>query len=262
MVVSSGGMESAPAFYTVEPWIQSVQPLRGITGIPIEIPFEARGEAVAVEFDGQPLASQYDEATATVRAVVPDSVATNGPKPVVLLVGAGPPRRSNARFFEVQPVLQSAGITTQQSPAQTTVELTGLRLAGDDVSLRYGGLLIRAGENSDPAALSVSVPRLLEPGRAVSVVVDGVESNVLPPSLDSVTPAEAAPGEWVTLEGRGLSGASVNVKFGAEVVPAGPHGYSSRLRVAVPPGLAPGAVQLRIEVAGAETNALTFQVLG
>ena len=262
VVVSCGGMESTPAVYTVEPWIQSVVPLRGVTGIPIEIPFELpEGETVGVEFDGQALAATYDAAGKTVRAVVPDSVETNGAKPVVLLVGAEP-RRSNARFFEVQPLLQSLNFTTEQQPAKTTIELTGLRLAGDDVSVRYGGLLIRKGENADPASLSVSVTRLLDPGQPVSVVVGGVESNTLPPSLTSVEPGEAAPGQLVTLEGRSLSGASVAVKFGATVVQAGPHGYSSRLKVAVPGGLAPGDVQLKVEVNGVETNALTFKVLG
>jgi hypothetical protein len=262
VVVSCGGMESAPAVYTVEPWIQSVRPLRGITGIPIEIPFELpEGETVAVEFDGETLATVYDAASMTVRAVVPDSVETNGAKPVVLLVGAGP-LRSNARFFEVQPRLQALNFATEQAPAKTIIELTGLRLAGTDVGVRYGGLLIKKGENSDPASLSVSVPRLLEPGLPVSVIVDGFESNTLPPSLASIAPPEAAPGQEVTLEGRSLSGANVAVKFGAEVVEAGPHGYSSRLKVVVPGGLAPGDVQLKVEVDGFETNALTFKVLG
>ncbi|HEX8353316.1 MAG TPA: Pvc16 family protein [Pyrinomonadaceae bacterium] len=262
VVVSCGGMEIAPAAYTVEPWIQAVRPLRGITGVPIEIPFELpEGETVGVEFGGQALAASYDAASATVRAVVPDSVETNGPKPVVLLVGAQP-RRSNARFFEVQPRLLSLNFSTEQTPAKTTIELTGLRLAGGDVGVRYGGLLIRKGENSDPSALTVSVPRLLEAGQPVSVVVDGFESNTLPPSLLSVAPAEAAPGQEVVLEGRSLSGADVAVKFGGVVVDAGPHGYSSRLKVAVPPGLAPGDVQLTVEVDGFETNALTFKVSG
>jgi hypothetical protein len=158
--------------------------------------------------------------------------------------------------------LQSLTFTTEPAPAKTTIELTGLRLKGEDVSVRYGGLLIRKGENNDPASLSVSVPRLLEAGLPVSVIVDGVESNTLPPSLTGVEPAEAAPGQTVALKGRSLSGASVAVKFGAEVVQAGPHGYSSRLSVTVPGGLAPGDVQLKVEVNGFETNALTFKVLG
>lgn len=262
VVVSCGGMESAPAVYTVEPWIQSVRPLRGITGVPVEIPFELpEGETVAVEFDGQTLATTYDAAVASVRAVVPDSVETNGAKPVVLLVG-DEPRRSNARFFEVRPRLQSLDFTTEQTPAKTTLLLTGLRLAGGDVGVRYGGLLIAKGENLDPASVAVSVPRLLEPGLPVSVVVDGFESNTLPPTLSGVAPAEAAPGQEVTLEGRSLSGAVVAVKFGAGVVDAGPHGYSSRLKVVVPPGLAPGDVELKVEVDGFETNPLTFKVLG
>jgi hypothetical protein len=262
IVVSISGLESAPAVYTVQPWIQSVQPLRGITGIPILIPFEVpQGEAVGVEFDGQTLASNYDAASKTVRAIVPDSITMNGAKPVVLLVGNAPARRTNARFFEVLPRLQTVNVTTQQSPAQTTIELTGLRLDGDDVKVLYGGLLIKKGENVDAATLSVSIARLLPPGQPVSVIVDGRESNTLPPALESVEPAQAAPGEEVTLAGRSLSGASVNVKFGGTSVQTGAQGYSSRLTVKVPAGLAVGDVQLKVEVDGAETNALTFKVL-
>jgi hypothetical protein len=262
VVVSAGGMESAPAVYTVAPWIQSVEPLRGITGIPVRVPFEVpQGETVGVEFDGQPLAADYDAAGKAVRMLIPDSVATNGPRSVVLLLGTGTPRRSNTRFFEVLPVLQTVKVTTQQSPAQTTIEMTGLRLNGGDVSVRYGELLIKKGENTDAVGLNVSVPRLLAPGQPVSLIVDGRESNIVPPALESVEPSEAAPGEELTLGGRSLSGGNVVVKFGSVVVHLGPQGYASRLTVKVPAGLAPGDVQLMVEVDGAETNTLTFKVL-
>lgn len=262
IVVVAGGAESAPALFTVEPWIQSVQPLRGITGIPVRVPFEAAGgETIAVEFDGQQVAAEYDAAGRAVTFVAPDATATNGPKPVVLLVGADVPRRTNARFFEVQPVLQTVNVTAQESPAQTTIELTGLRLKGGEVGVRYGELLIRKGENATAGALSVSVARPLPPGQPVSVVVDGRESNTLPPSLEAVEPPEGAAGQALTLAGRSLSGASVVVKFGGENVPLGPQAYATRLAVTVPAGLAPGEIQLTVEVDGAETNALAFKVL-
>jgi hypothetical protein len=186
LTVDSGAGESAPAFFEVRPWVNSIQPLRGIGGVPLTIPFEAaEGTALAVEFDGQTIPVTYDEAAQVVRASVPDSVASSGLKPVVLLVGSDPVRRSNARLFELMPQLETVNVTTQDSPAQTTIAVTGKRLAGNAVHLRYGELLIRKGENADAAQLQVSVPRILQSGMPVSVLVDNRESNRLPPLLQS-----------------------------------------------------------------------------
>ncbi len=181
LTVSAGGGESAPAYFEVQPWINSVRPLRGVGGVPLVIPFAAaQGETVAVEFEGQPIPTTYDAASQTVTADVPESVASNGLKPVALLVGDDPPLRSNTRFFEVLPQAEEVNFTTQDSPAQTTVAIAGKRLAGGDVHVRYGGLLIRKGANADAAQVQVVVPRVLQAGLPVSVIVDGRESNRLP----------------------------------------------------------------------------------
>jgi hypothetical protein len=180
LTVDSGAGESAPAFFEVRPFINSIQPLRGIGGVPLTIPFQAApGTALAVEFDGQTIPSTYDEAARVVRASVPESVASNGLKPVVLLVGSDPVRRSNARLFELMPQIETVNVTTQDAPAQTTIAVTGKRLAGNDVHLRYGELLIRKGENADAAQLQVNVPRILQGGLLASVLVDNRESNRL-----------------------------------------------------------------------------------
>jgi hypothetical protein len=263
LTVDSGAGESAPAFFEVRPWINFIQPLRGIGGIPLTIPFEvAEGATLAVEFDGQTIPVTYDEAAQVVRASVPESVASSGLKPVVLLVGSDPVRRSNARLFELLPQIETVNVTTQDSPAQTTIAVTGKRLAGNDVHLRYGELLIRKGENADAAQLQVSVPRILQSGLPVSVLVDNRESNRLPPLLQSVEPSAAPRGSVVRLNGLGLSGKAVVVKFGATSVAAGPQAFATRLEVAVPVELETGDVQLQVNVDGADTNALTFTILG
>jgi hypothetical protein len=263
LTVDSGTGESAPAFFEVRPWINFIQPLRGIGGVPLTIPFQAaQGTALAVEFDGQTIPATYDDAAKVVRTSVPESVASSGLKPVVLLVGSDPARRSNARLFELMPQLETVNVTTQDAPAQTTIAVTGKRLAGNDVHLRYGELLIRKGENADAAQLQVSVPRILQSGLPVSVLVDNRESNRLPPLLESIEPSAALRGAVVRLNGRGLSGKTIVVRFGATNLTLGPQAFATRLEVAVPVALEPGNVQLKVNVDGADTNALTFNVLG
>ncbi len=263
LTVSAGGGESAPAFFEVRPWINSIRPLRGIGGVPLTIPFVVpQGTTVGAEFDGETIPATYDAVAKVVNASVPESVASNGLKPFVLLLGSNPTLRSNARLFEVLPQIETVNVTTQDAPAQTTIVVTGKRLAGKDVHVRYGELLVRRGENADAAQVQVVVPRILPAGHSVSVLVDDRESNPLPPLLESVKPGAALRGAFVRLNGRGLSGQAVVVKFGAEEVAVGAHAFATQLEVAVPAALAPGDVQLQVNVNGADTNALTFTVLG
>jgi Pvc16 N-terminal domain len=263
LTVSAGGRQSASASFEVRPWISSLRPLRGIGGIPLAIPFEVpKATAIAVEFDGQVLVAAYDAAEKVVRAVVPEAVASNGLKPVVLLLGDNPPRRSNALFFEVLPQVEAVNVTTQNSPAQTIIGVTGKRLSGKDVNVRYGELLVRRGENADAAQVEVSVARVLPTDLPLTVFVDNRESNLLPPLLESVEPRAARGGDVVRLEGRGLSGKMVAVSFGATDVQIGAHAFATQIDVAVPAGLAPGDVQLKVTVNGADTNELTLNVLG
>ncbi|HEX8719719.1 MAG TPA: Pvc16 family protein [Pyrinomonadaceae bacterium] len=262
VVVFAGGQESAPAFFEVRPWLAAVRPLRGLTGVPLVIPYEVpRGTAVAVEIDGQPAAATYDAATKTVRATVPETIATNGLKPVVLLLGGPAPQRSNARLYEVMPLIQSVSVTTKASPAQTTITVTGQRLNGKDVNVKYGDLLIRRGENVTPAQVVVTMPRVLATNLPVSVFVDNRESNRLPPLLETVEPAGATRGGTVTLRGRGLSGKAVLVRFGAAVVNLGAHAYATQVRVAVPKTLPAGDVQVKVSVNGVDSNGLNLKVI-
>lgn len=263
LTVSAGSDESAPVFFEMRPWIDAIRPLRGIGGVSLSIPFAVpQGTSVGVEFDGQTIPATYDAAAKMVSAGVPESFTSNGLKPVVLLLGNNPVLRSNARFFEVLPQIEAINFTTQAAPAQTTIAATGKRLAGKDVYVRYGELLVRKGENADAAQVQVSVPRILPAGQPMSVLVDDRESNMLPPLLESVKPGAAWRGARVRLNGRSLSGKTVIVKFGATEVPINAHAFATQIEVVVPAALAPGDVQLAVNVNGADTNALTFTVLG
>jgi hypothetical protein len=237
--------------------------LRGFTGLPLTIPFDPPpGATIGVEIDGIAAATVVDAANKEVRATVPAGITSNGPKPVVLIVDDGTPRRSNARVYEVLPMITAVNVTTSGAPVKTTIEVTGQRLAGADVHVRYGKLLLRKGANADAGQVTIEVPRALATNLPVSVLIDGRESNTLPPALDNIDPPEAFMGDSVTLAGQGLSGQTVVVRFGAANVPVGPHGYASQLSVRVPAGLAAGVVSVRVTVNGNDTNTVPFTVLG
>ncbi|HEV2708104.1 MAG TPA: Pvc16 family protein [Pyrinomonadaceae bacterium] len=260
--VISGGQESAPVSFEVRPWIDAIRPLRGLTGVPLVIPYEVpAATTVAVEIDGKSAPAVYDADAKLVRTTVPETITSNGLKPVVLLVGSPAAARSNARLYEVMPLIQSVNVTTKANPAQTTITVNGQRLNGKDVHVRYGDLLIRKGENVNPAQVVVTMPRILATNLAASVLVDNRESNRLPPLLESVEPLKATRGASITLRGLGLSGKTVAVKFGATAVNVGAHAYATQLTVAVPQNLPFGDVQVRVTVNGTDSNALTLKVL-
>lgn len=261
ITVTAGGIESAPASYIVAPWISAIEPLRGITGIPLTIRLEIPpGATLSGEFDGQAVAATPAGDRKSAKVVVPN-IATNGHKPVALIVSDPAPRRSNARLFEVLPAIQSVSVTTGGDPVTTTITISGQRLLGQNVQVRYGGLLISKGENADASAVTVQVARVLQAGQLAAVIVDGLESAPWPPRLVRIEPPDSPPGLRVAIIGSGLSGQNVAVRFGAAQVVIGPAAYSSRLEAVVPAGLTPGTVQVKAVVDGVETNGLDFEVL-
>jgi hypothetical protein len=147
-------------------------------------------------------------------------------------------------------------------PVSTIIKVTGKRLSGKDVYIKYGAVLLIKGVNTESNEVSITVQRSLSLNQPVSVIVDGRESNVLPPRLERIEPAQAYPGESMKLVGRSLSGQNVTVMFDNTVVASGPHAYGSEITVTVPPALQPGAkVKVSANVDGNSTNELEFEVI-
>jgi hypothetical protein len=261
--VVAGGRQSEAAIYQVEPWILSPQPLRGLTGVPITIPFQAPGGAVtAVEIDGKAAVFSVDTANNTVQATVPATITENGSKTVELVVNDGGPKLSNTRIFEVLPMIQNVVVTTSNAPDKTTITVTGQRLIGKDVNVTYDKLSIHKGENLSDTQIIVEVDRILPTTKPTSVLIDGRGSNVLPPKLDAIDPIQAFAGDEITLSGSGLSGQTVTVSFDATIVTVGPHAGASQLKVKVPLTLAAGPVGVKATINTKDTDALEFAVLG
>jgi hypothetical protein len=262
LTVTVGGRESEPVFYEVEPWIDSLSPLRGIGGVPLSIPFDVLTAAtVKVQIADEIIDAAFDSAQKIVSVVVPNSIKTNGAQPVSLLLESDTTQRSNTRFFELLPVINTKKVTSTTDPLLTTIAVTGFRLNGKDISVRYGELLIRKGENASATDLSVGIARTLPPDLPVTVIVDGRESNAIPPTLESVEPSEARRGEHITCKGKSLSGENIAVIFGTVAVTLAPQAFSSQLTVAVPVTLAPGETSIKVRIDGDSSNELTFGVL-
>jgi hypothetical protein len=262
LVVSAGDQESARALFTVTPWINSISPLRGITNIPVTIPFEVPGGAtVTATIGGVAAAVTVDAANKLVRLVVPDALTANGPQPVVLTIDAGTPEKCNTRFYELTPAITGVTVVTEAAPAKTTITVAGRRLNGADVNVKFGKLLIRKGANATANQVVVEVPRVLPATAPATVLVDGRESTLFPPRLDRIEPSEAFPGDQIKLFGAGLSGQNVSVTFGVTPVNVGAHPYTSQLSIGVPAALAAGTVAVKITVNGTDTNAVDLEVL-
>lgn len=256
-----GNNESESQTYEVRPWISTIQPLRGFTGVPLTFAFEVpSGATIGAEIDGAVVAVAVDPSKRVVRAVVPPGIVTNGPKPVALILNT---KRTNVRLYEVLPLITNVTVTTVASPAKTTIALTGQRLNGKDVKIRYGKLIINKDENLNATTVSVDVDkRILPANLPVSVIVDGRESNVLPPRFESIDPSSAFAGDEITLTGSGLSGAVVSIDFGGTNVNLGAQPNASRFKVSVPSTLAAGTVAVKLTVNGNDTNTRSLVVLG
>lgn len=260
--VIAGGRPSEAVSFQVQPWILSPQPLRGPTGVPITIPFQApSGVVTAVEIDGKVAAFSLDAPNNIVRATVPATITTNGPKTVELTVNDGGAKASNTRLFEVLPLIENLGVVTSNAPDKTTITISGQRLSGAEVSVKYDKLIIHKGENASDTEVVVEVNRILPAAMPTSALIDGRESNVLPPRLDAIDPSQSFAGDEITLTGSGLSGQTVSVAFDATVVDLGAQAGASLLKVRVPLALAAGVVNVKATINNNDTNTLPFTVL-
>jgi IPT/TIG domain len=263
IVVTVGGLSSQPAFYEAQPWIRMIQPLRGVTGVPITIPFEVpAGATLGAEVDGAAATAAVDVANKSVSVIVPTVIATNGFKSVELIVNDGTPRSSNVRAYEVLPRIQSVTRTVNNGPpTKTIITVAGERLSGANVQVRYGKWLLRGTVVTNSPDVTAEANGVLPADQPTSVIVDGHESSVFPPRLIGVDPPQAAAGETITLTGGGLSGQNVVVRFGAVSLPAMPQPFASRFSVAAPAGLTAGPVKVSVIVHGASSNEVDFTVI-
>lgn len=260
LIVSVGPKESEPTFFAVTPWIERLSPFRGVTNIPLTIPFDPAGAAVSATVGGVAAAVTIDSTSKLVNVIVPDAITTNGPQLVVLTLTPG--GRTNARVYELIPLILTATVTVDAVAGKTTIDITGRRLGGTDVKVKYGKLLIKKVKTAGPTQVTVEVPRVLSATEPVSVLVDNRESNSLPPRILEIDPPEAFAGDQIRIVGAGLSGEVVSVSFGAEKKDLNAHSFSSQIDVVIPDTVAAGVVAVTVTVNGVVSNTADLKVLG
>jgi hypothetical protein len=261
IIVSVGQKASEPAFFEVTPWIERISPFRGVTNIPITIPFDPAGATVTATVGVEAATVNVDSANKLVRVTVPDAITTNGPQLVVLTLTPGG-SRTNARVYELIPLILTVTVTPDAVAGKTTIDITGRRLAGSDVRVKYGKLVIKKGANATANQVTVEVPRILSTTEPVSVVVDNRESNLLPPRIEEIDPVEAFAGDQIRIAGAGLSGEAVSVSFGATNVNLNAHSFSSKIEVAIPATVGAGVVPVKVTVNSIDSYTQNLRVLG
>jgi hypothetical protein len=165
------------------------------------------------------------------------------------------------------PSISSFGRNDALAPPKTTITVTGERLRGRDVILRYGKLLARVGDVTDPVkfpnadtTITFQFDRVLDPNGTVSLMIDGRQSNTLPSSISAIDPALGSAPDVVTITGQGLAGRKVTVKFGATALPDIAQPYGTRFQVQVPPGLTAGPTTVNVVVDAADAGTVPFVV--
>jgi hypothetical protein len=160
---------------------------------------------------------------------------------------------------------------TSIDPAQgqigTAVSIIGENLSSS-VSVSFGGTDAPIAFKSG-TLLETAVPASLPPGElSIVVKADHASSNslsfkVLPsePEITSIEPDKASTGMEVTLKGKHLNTAS-SVTFGTKSTSTFISKSDTEIKLVVPDGLDPGALDVTVTTDGGISNKATFTVVG
>ena len=103
-------------------------------------------------------------------------------------------------------------------------------------------------------------PQTTVPQRVRTIGVPDLAPQVLPSTIDEMTPAAGPGGSSVTFTGRHFAGRSVTVTLGAAVVADAVPADGDSITVTIPPGLPVGFYDVRIDVASEFRRTFLFEV--
>jgi len=166
-----------------------------------------------------------------------------------------------------KPKPEIASISPTQGPIGTPITMTGTNLASSE-SILFGSVTSPIASQTGSKIETVVPPGLTPGNLSVSVKTDQATSNkisflVLPsePEITSMEPAKAAVGMEVTLKGKNLNTATL-VSFGTKSISTFILKSDTEIKVTVPEGLNPGALDVTVTTEGGTSEKATFTVVG
>ncbi|MBI2373093.1 MAG: IPT/TIG domain-containing protein [Deltaproteobacteria bacterium] len=217
--------------------------------------FDPRPELNIVSFGGGAVMAAREARDGRLRVIVPPSAQSG---PITLFVPRGVATSSASLVILPAPELRS--IHPRRAPPGATIELVGLHLL-DGPSVRLGDQELAVVESTlidqgtDLGRLTVELPTTAAPGsyRIVVTTFGGVADETIEilgaPTIVSISPEIAAPGQVVTIIGFGFSvdqtSGQLIVRF-APGLDAAPISLEDRvIRVAVPAGAVTGPLRVQ-----------------
>lgn len=177
---------------------------------------------------------------------------------VVGLATCSEPEKPKPAITSIDPV---------QGPTGTPVTITGENLTSAE-SASFGSVTSTLASKSAVKIETVVPPGLLPGALMVSVKTDAATSNtisflVLPsePEITSIEPAKASVGMTVTLQGKNLNTAS-SVLFGTKATSTFISKSDTEVKLVVPDGLSPGALDVTVNTEGGTSQKATFTIVG
>jgi len=166
-----------------------------------------------------------------------------------------------------KPKPEITSVSPVEGPIGTPVTITGKNLASSE-SVSFGSVKSSIASSADTKIETVVPPGLLPGTLSVSVKTDQATSNsisflTLPsePEITSIVPARASVGMEVTLIGKNLNTASV-VSFGTKIISTFISKSDTEIKLVVPEGLVPGALDVTVTTEGGTSEKATFTVVG
>lgn len=177
---------------------------------------------------------------------------------VVGLATCSEPEKPKPAITSIDPV---------QGPIGTPITITGENLASAE-SASFGSVTSTLASKSAVKIETVVPPGLLPGALMVSVKTDAATSNtisflVLPsePEITSIEPTKASVGMTVTLQGKNLNTAS-SVLFGTKATSTFISKSDTEIKLVVPEGLSPGALDVTVTTEGGTSQKATFTIVG
>lgn len=167
-----------------------------------------------------------------------------------------------------KPKPEITSISPAEGPIGTPVTIKGKNFPSFE-SLQFGSVSTTSIASKTDTEIVTVVPPGLSPGDvSVTVKTGGGNSNavafkVLPsePEITSIEPAKGSVGMEVIIKGKYLATAT-SASFGTSAVSTFVSKSDTEVKLQVPAGLSPGALDVTITTAGGVSNKSTFTVVG